>query len=379
MKKKILYFSNIFPHYRLAIWKDLLNSKTFDLEIFFSQKNPFGIHSPELKDIFTSNERSKLHFVKNYWIKQKILIWQSKIIKTAFFSQFDYLLLLGEMNIISSWISIFIAKLRGKKVYMWSHGIYGNENVFKKFFRLLFLRQADFIFLYENRSKLLLKQNGFSEDSLEVVYNSLDYDLHNRIYLQLKNTKRSDIITFFSDNSLPVIIFIGRLTTNKKINLLIDALKNINNQKTSYNLLIVGEGEKLDFLKNAYQNPINDGWLYFYGSSYESSITSQLIYHSDLCVSPGNIGLTAIHSLSFGTPVASHNNFINQMPEVEAIIDGENGFLFQENDTTDMANKIVLWFYNNSKVNKEIVRKIITEKYNPDNQLSIFKKHFSNG
>ena len=379
MKKKIIYFTNIFPHYRLAIWKDLLNSKTFDLEIFFSQKNPFGIHSLELKDIFTSNERSKLHFVKNYWIKQKILIWQSKIIKTAFFSQFDYLLLLGEMNIISSWISIFIAKLRGKKVYMWSHGVYGNENVFKKFFRLLFLRQADFIFLYENRSKLLLKQNGFSEDSLEVVYNSLDYDLHNKIYLQLKNTKRSDIITFFSDNSLPVIIFIGRLTANKKINLLIDALKNINNQKTSYNLLIVGEGEKLDFLKNAYQNPINDGWLYFYGSSYESSITSQLIYHSDLCVSPGNIGLTAIHSLSFGTPVASHNNFINQMPEVEAIIDGENGFLFQENDTIDMANKIVLWFSNNPKVNKEIVRKIITEKYNPDNQLSIFKKHFSNG
>ena len=56
-----------------------------------------------------------------------------------------------------------------------------------------------------------------------------------------------------------------------------------------------------------------------------------------------------------------------------------NGFLFQENDTIDMANKIVLWFSNNPKVNKEIVRKIITEKYNPDNQLSIFKKHFSYG
>lgn len=376
MKKKIIYFTNIFPHYRLAIWKDLLNSKTFDLEIFFSQKNPFGIHSPELKDIFTSNERSKLHFVKNYWIKQKILIWQSKIIKTAFFSQFDYLLLLGEMNIISSWISIFIAKLRGKKVYMWSHGIYGNENVFKKFFRLLFLRQADFIFLYENRSKLLLKQNGFSEDSLEVVYNSLDYDLHNKIYLQLKNTKRSDIITFFSDNSLPVIIFIGRLTTNKKINLLIDALKNINNQKTSYNLLIVGEGEKLDFLKNAYQNSINDGWLYFYGSSYESSITSQLIYHSDLCVSPGNIGLTAIHSLSFGTPVASHDNFENQMPEVEAIIDGENGFLFKENSPDDLANKIDSWFLINSNIDKDLIRRIIVEKYNPKNQKRIFEKIF---
>ena len=377
--KKGLYFTNTFPHYRLAIWKKLINSKDFNLDFFFSMKNPLGIYSPDIYAFFNKSELSKLHVIKNYWFKKKILVWQSNVIKTVFFSKFDYVMFLGEMNIISSWISIFIAKLRGKKVYMWSHGIYGNENIFKKFFRLLFLKLADFIFLYENRSKLLLKQNGFSEDSLEVVYNSLDYDLHNKIYLQLKNTKRSDIITYFSDNSLPVIIFIGRLTANKKINLLIDSLKNINNQKTSYNILIVGEGEKLDFLKNAYQNSINDGWIYFYGSSYESSITSQLIYHSDLCVSPGNIGLTAIHSLSFGTPVASHNNFINQMPEVEAIIDGENGFLFQENDTIDMANKIVQWFSNNPKVNKEIVRKIITEKYNPDNQLSIFKKHFSNG
>ena len=295
--KKGLYFTNTFPHYRLAIWKKLINSKDFNLDFFFSMKNPLGIYSPDIYAFFNKSELSKLHVIKNYWFKKKILVWQSNVIKTVFFSKFDYVMFLGEMNIISSWISIFIAKLRGKKVYMWSHGIYGNENIFKKFFRLFFLKQADIIFLYENRSKLLLKQNGFSEDSLEVVYNSLDYDLHNKIYLQLKNTKRSDIITYFADNSLPVIIFIGRLTANKKINLLIDVLKNINNQKTSYNLLIVGEGEKLDFLKNAYQNSINDGWLYFYGSSYESSITSQLIYHSDLCVSPGNIGLTAIHSL----------------------------------------------------------------------------------
>ena len=70
MKIKILYFTNIFPHYRLAIWKGLLNSKVFDVEIYFSQKNPLGIQSPELKDVFTSNEILKLHLIKNFWIKK---------------------------------------------------------------------------------------------------------------------------------------------------------------------------------------------------------------------------------------------------------------------------------------------------------------------
>ncbi len=129
-------------------------------------------------------------------VKKKVLVWQSKILNTVLLSQFDYLLLLGEMNIISSWISIFIAKLRGKKIYMWSHGIYGNESIFKKHLRLLFLKQSDFIFLYENRAKLLLKQNGFNEKSLAVVYNSLNFELFQPLYERLLNTNKNDVITF---------------------------------------------------------------------------------------------------------------------------------------------------------------------------------------
>ena len=110
----------------------------------------------------------------------------------------------------------------------------------------------------------------------------------------------------------------------------------------------------------------------FFGSVYDESLLSDLIYNSDLCVSPGNIGLTAIHSLSYGTPVASHNNFNNQMPEVEAIIDGENGFLFDENNSDDLANKIDNWFLNNPNLDKDVIRKIIIDKYNPKYQMRIF-------
>ena len=376
MKKKILYFTNIFPHYRLAIWKGLLNSKAFDLEIYFSQKNPLGIHSPELKDVFTSNETSKLRLIKNYWVKNKVLIWQSKIIKTALFSEFDCLLLLGEMNVISSWISIFIAKIRGKRIFMWSHGIYGNESFIKRTIRLIFLKLADVIFIYENRAKLLLQQNGFDETSLAVVYNSLNYDLYDKLYERLLKTNKNDFISFFKYNSLPTIIFVGRLTKSKNLPVLIESVRKLNQIKIKYNLLIVGSGEDQTYLENTFRSLITDGWLHFYGNCFDEKKASELIYHSDLCVSPGNIGLTAIHSLSYGTPVASHNNFNNQMPEVEAIIDGENGFLFIENNSDDLANKIDNWFLENPNIDKDWIRRIIVEKYNPENQMRIFEKMF---
>ena len=375
--KKIIFFTNIFPEYRLAIWKGLINSEAFNLEIYFSQKNPLGIYSPKLEDVFTEHEILKLHLIKNYWLKKKVLIWQSKIINIVLFSHFDYLLLLGEMNVVSSWISIFIAKLRGKKIYMWSHGIYGNENVFKKYLRLLFLKQSDFIFLYEERAKLLLKQNGFKEKTLAVVYNSLNFEVFQTLYQGLLSTSKNEFITFFKNNNLPTIIFVGRLTKIKKLNLLIDSLRKLNQVKTRYNLLVIGSGEDQMYLENINNYLIDQGWLHFYGECYDNNKTSKLIYHSDLCVSPGNVGLTAIHSLSFGTPVASHYNFNNQMPEVEAIIDGENGFLFKENNSNDLANKIDNWFFQNPKIDKNLIRKVVIEKYNPENQMIIFNKHFS--
>ena len=114
--KKVLFFTNIFPHYRFAIWKKLINSNKFILDIYFSPSNPLGIPTPDLKNLFDDKERTKFHFLKNYWLNKKILIWQSKVLRLTAFSKFDYVMLLGEMYIISSWIACLIAKIRGKKI-----------------------------------------------------------------------------------------------------------------------------------------------------------------------------------------------------------------------------------------------------------------------
>ena len=374
--KKILFFTNIFPHYRSAIWKKLIGSNKFILDIYFSPTNPLNIPAPDLNNLFDDQERTKFHFLKNYWLNKKILIWQSEVLRLTAFSKFDCIMLLGEMYIISSWIACLIAKMRGKKIYMWSHGLYGNENFIKKHIRLTFLKLADVIFLYENRAKKLLVKNGFEKSTLDVVYNSLDFDTHQKHYHKLGKEDNSKVKKLFKHESLPTILFIGRITEKKKIDILIKAINKLNQAKISYNLLIVGEGDNLEFYKASYQKSIDSGWLNFYGKSYNIEETGQLIYNSDLCVSPGNIGLTAIHCLSYGTPVASHNNYKNQMPEVEAIIDGENGFLFKENDYFDLAYKINFWFSKKHKLDRDEIRKIVIEKYNPDNQLAIFTKRF---
>ena len=102
-----------------------------------------------------------------------------------------------------------------------------------------------------------------------------------------------------------------------------------------------------------------------------------MISKSDLCISPGNVGLTAIQSLGYGTPVCTHNNFKNQMPEAESIIEGYNGTFFEENSLESLKNKIINWNYSERDKIKENCLNTIKNKYNTNNQIEIFESHFN--
>ena len=51
---------------------------------------------------------------------------------------------------------------------------------------------------------------------------------------------------------------------------------------------------------------------------------------------------------------------------------------YQNFDHEDLSRKIENWFVENHNPNKEFVRKIIIEKYNPMNQIKTFTKVFTN-
>jgi glycosyltransferase involved in cell wall biosynthesis len=179
---------------------------------------------------------------------------------------------------------------------------------------------------------------------------------------------------------LPVLIFIGRLTAEKKISLLLSAGAELNRTESRINLLIIGDGSEKVNLINQAKDGLSNQWVHFTGALYEEKEIGMYLYWSDLCISPGNIGLTAIHSLSYGTPVVTHSNYYNQGPEVGSIIENYNGFLFEENNLTDLSEKLLQWI--NSNRDREILRKqcyeIVDKYYNPEYQMRVFEQIIEN-
>ena len=370
-KEKILFVTNFFPSYRKNIWKKLLENKKSEVIFYFDPIQNEGIQTEE--GFFSESNERKNSFkkIKNFYFFGRI-IWQSRIIRECFLASFNQAIFLGDMNILSTWIGLLICKLRNKKTILWTHGFYGNEGYIKRYLRILFYSIGNKYLVYEQRGKKLMVNAGFDESKIFIIYNSLDYDLQKDYFknYQKKNIKRE--LTFFVNKKLKTIIFLGRLTSVKKIDLLIKSLKKLNSKIIKFNLLIIGDGPEKSALKKISKKGLKKGWIYFYGKTYEESELSKLIYSSDLMVSPGNTGLNAVHALSYGTPVGTHNNFNKQMPEAAVIEDQITGFFFDENDSNNLSFKIKQWFskYNNKRT-KAQRRRIIDEKYNPEYQFKM--------
>lgn len=382
MKVAVVY--HYFAHYRLPIFNSLSRSKKNDYTFFSDPDSANDIKTidPEFSKISIENGGLNWCFLKNKWFKGQLFLWQKGLLKLALKGDFDAFILLGNIFFISTWIAAVILKLRGKKVYFWTHGVTSYEKGLKWKLRSLFYNLSDGVLLYGNKAKEVMSNNGFPKNKLHVIYNSLDYEKHFELRESLNLLDSLKVKEDLFDNpKLPLIVFIGRLTHHKNLDMLLGATKLLKDKNFKINILFVGNGDaKQDLIETSKEYHLEKSTC-FYGACYEGLKLAQLIGACDICVSPGEVGLTAITSLSFGTPVISHDDFNHQMPEYEAIIPKFNGDLFTRNSIDELANTIQQWIVNHKNISRNEIRancyQVIDKKYNPLTQVELINEFIS--
>ena len=160
--------------------------------------------------------------------------------------------------------------------------------------------------------------------------------------------------------------------------MLIDAVAKLKEIGENYNLVFSGKGEDKEKLEQQSKDAqiINNVW--FYGACYDEKTNAELLTNADLCVLPGDIGLTAIHCLMFGVPAISHNAFQFQGPEFEAIKEGVTGSFFEHNNLDSLVEAISRWFAEKKDKRDEVRQACYKEVdvfWNPYNQIEIIKKN----
>ena len=158
--------------------------------------------------------------------------------------------------------------------------------------------------------------------------------------------------------------------------MLVEAVAHLKAKGEKYNLIFVGDGVERESLELRVERLGLRDRVWFYGACYDEAVNAELVYNADLCVAPGNVGLTAMHTLMFGCPVITHNDFRWQMPEFEAISQYHTGNFFVRDDQLSLEEKISEWFRVNGAIRDEVRNwcyKEIDEQWNPYFQMNVIK------
>lgn len=319
MSKSVGIFYHYVARYRQHLFLDLMNSKKLEVSVYAGLRTEIEIE--------VVNELDELGIVRirNVWVG--LFLFQPYAVIHAFTTKQDVVVFLGVMYYPTTWLAALILKLRGKRVVFWGHGQLKIEQGIKGWLRRTFLRLPDVNLVYNHRSAKIVKSSSGSE--VKVFYNSLP--------IQILSQEDAEELVQLRQSKFTVG-FIGRLTPQKSLDKLMMAVKKIRNDNRIVEIEFVGDGGLYKELQSLAFNL--DLPTKFHGAIYDPERTNEIMSGWTCVVSPGNVGLTAIHALSRGIPVITHNDFDSQMPEVEAIREGETGFFFKKNDIQSLAQAL---------------------------------------
>jgi glycosyltransferase involved in cell wall biosynthesis len=364
-KKKFALIYNFSHHYRKSIFKKL--DDNLDIDFYF------GDYLDWAPDIKKMDLRELKGFKTELQNKRflKLFTWQKGSLKAIINKGYTHVILYGDSFYFSNWFIMIYCRIFKIKTAIWTHGLTNDIKGLSGLYNRAFYSLANYILLYGDYAKGKMIENGFIPSKLLVIYNSLDYEK------QLKIRKEINESTVYLDNfgnSKPVLLYIGRIQKVKKLEMIIRALDKLKTTEYECNFIILGEdkeGVNLEEMVTEMQLQEN---VWFYGACYDEEVIGNLLFNATACVSPGNIGLTAMHSLVYGTPAITHNNFSNQGPEFEAIQPGKTGGFFLENDIDSLIDVIKI-LVKKSKEERDTIRVNCYEKidsfYNPNYQLSV--------
>lgn len=365
---KLCCYFNYAPLYRKSIYQKL--DQTFDVQFYFGKEVYENGRVSGIEKIDYSIFKNKPIEFENKTLFRKFA-WRTKSIFLAF-KKYDTFLITGDF--VFSYIPlILLCRLLNKRIYGWGHGVKTNDGKMRIFTDFMYKNLTGF-FTYGEKGKNRLIELGYLPDKIHVIYNSLDGPIDEK-----KIDYGSLVYADHFKNRYPVILFIGRLTPQKQLDWLIKAHGELNRSGLKCNLMIIGDGvAKQDLVslstKEGYANQV-----WFYGKCYDDNLNSEFIYNADVCVSPGNVGLTALHSMKYGVPAISHDDFESQGPEFETIVPYSTGILFKKGSYIDFYQSIKEWFVYAEKRKEEIRHNcyaMINEKWNSDNQIRIIKEVF---
>jgi glycosyltransferase involved in cell wall biosynthesis len=293
-------------------------------------------------------------------------LWQ-KGLSIKGLSKGDVLVVCGDIHQLSSLRLALLAKCCGVRVVWWGHHATATSSPLSVKIRLWIAKKlSDVMLVYTHTGVGYLVRRGFASDRVFATGNTINQIPINKA---ISGYDGKDMFGGFLG-----ILCCSVLREKVKLDLAIRALADI--RLKDVRLAVIGDGP----MKNKYEEVAKEAkvsdrilWL---GATRDQDNMAPWFLSAKCFVYPGAVGLSILHSMSYGLPVVVHSNPAHQMPEYEIMEDGRTGVCFNEGDVQDLDNKLA-WMIKNEGARQEMsayCRKVALEKYSMNQMIENFAR-----
>jgi len=280
--------------------------------------------------------------VRTYFLSRKRSdrVWQ-----TFFWEARKYDMVITDTYVKNlTYFSVNFWKLFGVKRGFWGHThdqitMPAEMPIGKKFveaLKLHIIQLADVFFAYTQSERNWLVAQGFPENRIVVLNNTIDILQERRTYLQLKG-QRQELRAKHKADGREMILYLGRLMDRKRLDLLFDGFQNLYEKRPSALLILAGGGPGLPQAKE-FAERLGSQAVRVYGPVDEPT-AQELLTISDVFCLPGQIGLAPLRALCFDLPIVAVRVSYHA-PEVEYLNENNALLLPEDASPRDLAEAL---------------------------------------
>ena len=377
---KVAFFQLVCPGYKRSLFEGLQQLQGIDLTLFVGDKSPPGFPPSESLESVTHV------LIRNVitTIFGLVFVWQDTSDKFKI-ENYDLVLLPEGVLYLSNYIIMIKCWVHNVPFGLYTHGFnYQRKSTYIAIilerFRSFVHRRCDFLIVYsEEGAKHLSEHNKVPLERIFVAQNTLDI---NAILKRSKKITPDDLLqcreTMGVSASDVLLMYVGRISSEKKPEWVVQAVKFLRAQGLPVQAAFVGDGPAFKGLKeyvSAFPGDLQSN-IHILGRVPVEDVDLYL-KSADISVMPGMTGLAIVHSFVLGKPYITVDSPYHS-PEICYLQQGINGLMANNNlDAFCDAVSLLVESPVKRKAMGESAYQYAIDELSMDKQIKAFEEVFS--
>ncbi len=337
---RVLYVQPSLASYRAPVYRELAARPGIDLRVWYGDY-------PTIKNVEPEGFDAELKPLKSWKLGGQEAMWHEAQVEAARQDDVDVILLAWSARYMSLGPALRTAKRRGLPTILWGHGVSKSENAFRRWCRDRIANLATALLFYDDVNAQAAINRGVPEDRVFVAPNSMDQTA----IIAAREAWDADpdrLEAFRQQHGLAdrsVLLFVSRFTPENRLDLLVEAIDSIRQERPEVLAVLVGGGAEEKRIEQMIAERGLVDHFRLVGPIYDQVELAPWFLCAEAFVYPSTIGLSLLHAFGYGLPVITNDNTTGHGPEIVAFqpdprSPGANGLDYATDDPNSLAESI---------------------------------------